>query len=68
MERCERNLQHEHICADDIERGGYGVGNGLDRGRVDVVVNGVDEMPACNVPAPNTSKDNKSTKPTTITL
>ena len=30
----------------DVERGGHDVGNGHDRGRVGVVDNGLDKMPA----------------------
>ena len=44
------------------------VGNGLDRGRIDVAVDDIDKIPACDVPTPNTNKDKKSTKPTTRTL
>ena len=44
---------------------GRGVGNGVDRDRVDIVV---DKLPA-HVPTFDTNKnDKKSTKPTTITL
>ena len=35
----------------------HGVGNGLDRGRVDVVVDDVDKMPACDNPTPDTNND-----------
>ena len=48
--------------------GGCAVGNGLDKERVAVVVDGVDKMPTSDVPTPDTNKDNKSTKPTTRTL
>ena len=52
-----------------MQRGdGCVAGNGLDRGRVDVVVDGIDKTPACDVPTPNTNKDKKPTKPTTRTL
>ena len=30
---------------DNVDRGRHGVGNGLDRGRVDIVVDGVEKMP-----------------------
>ena len=38
------------VRAVDIERGGCGVASGLDRGRVDVVVDDVDKMHARDVP------------------
>ena len=47
-----------------MQRGeGRGVGNGLDRGRVNVVDDG--RRPISGVPYPNTSKNNKSTTATT---
>ena len=49
-------------------RVGHIVGNGLDRGRVDVVVDDIDKIPACDVPTPNTNNKKKSKKPTTRTL
>ena len=53
---------------DNAERGGCGVDNGLDRGRVDVVADDVVESPARDVPTHDTSMDKKSIKPTTRTL
>ena len=51
------------------ERGeGLGVGNHVDRGCDDVVVDDVDKLPTCDAPTPDTKKDKKSTKPTTRTL
>ena len=47
---------------DDVERRRCGVGNGLDRGCVDVVVDVINKMPVRDVLTPNTRKDNKSTK------
>ena len=38
-------IQRGEGRADDVERGGHGVGNGLDRGRLGVV--GVDKWPTC---------------------
>ena len=62
-------MERGEINVDDVERGGCGVANGLNKGCVYVVVDGVDKMLACDVPAPNTTnKDRKSTKPSTRTL
>ena len=36
---------------------GHGVDNGLNRGRVEVVVDDVDKIPAHDVPSPVTNKD-----------
>ena len=58
----------ELLCVDNAERGGCGVDNGLDRGRVDVVADDVVESPARDVPTHDTSMDKKSIKPTTRTL
>ena len=46
---------------------GRGVGNGVDRDRVNIVVDGDDKLPA-HVPTSDTNNDKKSTKPTTRTL
>ena len=39
--------EREELRLDDVEKGECGVYNGLDRGRVDVVVD-VDQMPTCD--------------------
>ena len=52
---------------DDVEREGCGVGNGVDRERVDVVVDYVDKNVNARPWRPGT-KDKKSTKPTARTL
>ena len=39
-------MKTEEGRKDDVERGGHGVGNGIDRGHVGVVVDGVVKMPA----------------------
>ena len=52
-----------------IQRGNRcGVGKGLNRGCVHVVVDDIDKIPAHNVRTPNTNNNKKSTKPTTTTL
>ena len=56
-----------HVVGNVLDSG-HGVGNGVDRERVDLVVDGVDKMPARDVPTLDTNKDKKSTKPTTRTL
>ena len=60
-----------HVC--NVERGGCGVGNGLDSehgagnglDREHVSVVDVDKRSVSNVPPPNTSKDNKLSTATT---
>ena len=45
-----------------MERGkGCGVSNGLDRERVDVIVDDVDKMPAHNIPQTNTRTNSQIT-------
>ena len=61
-------LKKEGHVVGSVLDSGHGVGNGVDRERVDAVVGGVDKMPARDVPMLNTNKDRKSTKPTTRTL
>ena len=39
-------MQRGEGRVDDVERGGHDVGNGLDRGRVGIVDDGVDKIPA----------------------
>ena len=39
-------MQRGEVRVDHVEREGHGVGNSLGRGRVDVVVDDVDKMPA----------------------
>ena len=55
-------LQTSEVRVCNVFDSRRGVGNDLDRGRVDVVVDDVDKMPAHDVPIPNTSKGNTSTK------
>ena len=43
---CDCTRDREEVPADDVEREGYDVDNGLDRGRVDVTVDDVYKMPA----------------------
>ena len=51
-----------------MERGaGHSVGNGLDKGRVDIVVDDVDKMLARDAPTRDTNNDKKSTNNQNIT-
>ena len=51
------------VCADDVERGGYGVGHGLDIGCVGVVVvvDNVDKMPVHDVQKEINQTSNQNT-------
>ena len=44
-----QTLETVEVCVDDVERGGYGVGNGVDSGGVDVVVDDIDKISALDV-------------------
>ena len=66
-ETCGRWRGEEGHGVANVLDSGHGVGNGVGRECVDIVVDGVDKLPA-HVPTPDTNNGKKSTKPTTRTL